>query len=121
MIKFKLDENIPIETSEFLQKEGYGATTVMEEQLSGQEDPIIANHIQSGGMCLITLDLDFSDIRLYPPEKYSGIVILRPHRQDKISIMELLKELLSCIKMGEDIEHRLWIIEPGRVRIHEPD
>jgi len=107
--------------NEFLQKEGHDSMTVMEEELSGQEDIMIAERVRSEGMCLITLDLDFSDIRTYPPEDYLGIVVLRPHRQDKTSIMGLIKELLICIESGEDLEHRLWIIEPERVRIHEPE
>ncbi len=116
-----MDENIPLEGIEFLQREGYEAISVIEEKLSGQKIGMIAEHIRSEEISLITLDLDFSDIRLYPPEEYSGIVVLRPHRQDKISIMELLKELLNCITMGEVLKHRLWIIEPGRIRIHEPE
>ena len=120
-MKFKLDENIPLEAKEFLERGGHEAISVVEEKLSGQEDAMIADRVRSEEIGLITLDLDFSDIRMYPPEDYYGICVLRPHRQDKISIMELVKELLSCIKMGEDLVRRLWIIEPGRVRIHEPE
>lgn len=118
---FKLDENIPSEACTLLQNEGPGATTAEEEQLSGQEEAIIANRIQSEGMCLITLDLDFSDIRVYPPEDYPGIVVLRPHRQDKTSVMELINGVLNCIQIGENPDHRLWITEPDRVRIHEAE
>jgi len=32
------------------------------------------------GRCLVTLDLDFSNPFLFPPEDYAGIVVLRPRR-----------------------------------------
>lgn len=120
-MKFKLDENIPTEVVEILQNEGFVAISVVEEKLSGEDDTIIASRVKAEGMCLITLDLDFSDVRLYPPKEYAGIAVLRPHRQDKISIMELVTALLGCIKTGEHLEHHLWIIEPERIRIHEPE
>ena len=97
-MKFKLDENIPSEVSEFLQNEGFMEITVVEEKLSGEDDAIIASHIKAEGICFITLDLDFSDIRLYPPKEYNGIAVLRPHRQDKISIIELVRALIRFVK-----------------------
>jgi len=72
-MKFKLDENIPLEGIEFLQREGYEAISVMEEKISGREDAMIAECVRSEEVSLITLDLDFSDIRLYPPEDYSAL------------------------------------------------
>jgi hypothetical protein len=32
----------------------------------------------------VTLDLDFANIRAYPPGKHAGIVVLRLKHQDKI-------------------------------------
>ena len=120
-MKFKLDENIPSEILEDLQNEGFGAITVAEEKLSGEEDTIIASRIKAERMCFITLDLDFSNIRLYPPKEYNGIAVLRPDRQDKISIVELVRALIKFVKAGEILEHHLWIIESERIRISEPE
>ncbi|MCL0080086.1 DUF5615 family PIN-like protein [Dehalococcoidia bacterium] len=120
-MKFKLDENLPSEASDLLEKQGCETVTVVDEQLSGSGDSIVAARIQSEQMCLVTLDLGFGDIRAYPPEDYPGIIVLRPHRQDKASIIAVIRVLLSCLHTGESLEHRLWIVEPKRVRIHEPE
>jgi hypothetical protein len=64
---------------------------------------------------LITLDLDFADIRTYPSEHYSGIVVLRPKAQDKIAIMALLRRLLKALE-GNRPGQELWIVESDRIR-----
>jgi hypothetical protein len=45
--------------------------------LSGAEDATIAVRCRTEGRILITLDLDFANIRAYPPAEYAGIIILR--------------------------------------------
>ena len=42
-MKFKVDENLPVELAEFLRNEGYDAITVIEQNLSGRSDSIIAS------------------------------------------------------------------------------
>ena len=66
-MKFKLDENMPIEAADLLRNAAYDAETVDDEQLAGHIDPVIAQVCKQEGRILITLDLDFSDIRHYPP------------------------------------------------------
>ena len=43
------------------------------------------------GRILITLDLDFSDIRAYPPGTYPGIWVLRPPKQTFKAIEALVR------------------------------
>jgi predicted nuclease of predicted toxin-antitoxin system len=68
-MKFKIDENLPIEVAEILNQKGYEAKTVIDQNLSGEDDPEIASVFQTEERVLITLDIDFGDIRTYPPEK----------------------------------------------------
>lgn len=95
---FKIDENLPRDAAELLRRHGFIAETVQEENLAGAEDDVIAGAIQREHRVLITLDLDFSDIRTNPPEHYSGIVVLRPKAQDKIAILALLRRLLKALE-----------------------
>ena len=76
-MKFKIDENLPVEIAALLQQAGYDTTTVWSEQLSGQPDSSIAAICQREQRVLVTLDTDFGDIRAYPPEQYSGFIVLR--------------------------------------------
>jgi predicted nuclease of predicted toxin-antitoxin system len=67
----KIDENLPKpkDDAELLRNHGCDAETVREENLAGARDDIIAATIERENCVLIALDLDFSDIRTYPPER----------------------------------------------------
>ena len=42
---------------------------------------------------LVTLDLDFSNIRAYPPDEYAGIVVLRLKTQDKSTVLSYIRRI----------------------------
>jgi predicted nuclease of predicted toxin-antitoxin system len=115
-MKFKIDENLPIEVAELLNQEGYEAKTVIDQSLGGRNDPHIAAVCQREKRVLITLDTDFGDIRTYPPEKYTGIIVLRLRWQDKPHILNVTTRLIALLS-SESIKNRLWIVEEDRVRI----
>ena len=71
-MKFKIDENLPVEVAEQLQQANYDALTVYDQEVVGAIDESIAKVCLAEEGILVTLDLDFSDIRAYPPEEYPG-------------------------------------------------
>jgi predicted nuclease of predicted toxin-antitoxin system len=75
-VKFKIDENLPLEAATTLRGAGFDAHTVWDEALSGAADETIAAKVRQKARVLITLDLDFSNVQAYPPDRYSGIVVL---------------------------------------------
>jgi predicted nuclease of predicted toxin-antitoxin system len=115
-MRAKLDENVPIEAAELLRAADWECDTVYDEGLTGADDPEVAAACQSGARVLFTLDLDFADIRAYPPSEYVGIVVLRPMEPSRRQALELVSRVLPVLS-AEWTEHRLWIVEPGRVRI----
>jgi predicted nuclease of predicted toxin-antitoxin system len=76
--RFKVDENLPREAQALLRNAGHDAQTVYDECLVGHTDARILDVCLNEERVLITLDLDFSDIRQYPPSSHSGIWVLRP-------------------------------------------
>ena len=62
-MKFKIDENLPIEVAELFEKSGHEATTVFQEGLAGAPDHRIISVCQKEKRALVTLDTDFCDIR----------------------------------------------------------
>ena len=82
MLKFKVDENLPGEAAGLLASAGHDAVTVMGQQMVGQPDINVATACQREGRAVVTLDLDFADIRTYPPGDYAGIIVLRLARLD---------------------------------------
>ena len=66
----------------------------------------------------ITLDRDFGEVLRYPPEATPGIAILAcPGRLTPSPIRARIKELATLLE-AHPIDGRLWIVEPGRLRIH---
>ena len=117
-VRFKLDENLPRDAQELLSELGHDVQTALEERLGGSADPEVLDASLDEKRVLVTLDLDFSDIRLYPPASHSGIWVLRPRTQSIDNTLALLRRALGILKT-EQTERRLWIVEPGQVRIHD--
>jgi predicted nuclease of predicted toxin-antitoxin system len=113
---FKVDENLPLETTGLLQTSGHKADSVDDEGLAGTPDVALAAHVQREGRALVTLDLDFSDVRAYPPHEYAGIIVLRTKRQDKKTVLSLVKRFIPLLAT-EPLAGHLWIVERDRVRI----
>lgn len=119
-MKFKLDENIPDLARETLLAHGQDVHTVAQEGLAGAPDSSVLQACIAEGRILITLDLDFSDIRAYPPGSYPGIWVLRPPRQT-FSAIEALVQAGMRLSSVERVQGQLWIIDEKRVRIRDGD
>jgi predicted nuclease of predicted toxin-antitoxin system len=63
-MKFKLDENLGRRTLEVFSMRGHEAQTVVEEHLGGASDQTLFETCISEGRCLVSLDMDFADVRL---------------------------------------------------------
>ena len=117
-LRFKLDENIPREAEVLLDGAGHDSHSVISEDIAGCADKELIEVCRREQRILVTLDLDFSDIRLYPPALHSGIWILRPPSQSAPAICSLLGRAMRMLKI-ESAERKLWIIENERIRIRD--
>ena len=88
-MRCKIDEQLPLEIKELLVQHQHDAVTVAEQDMAGNIDPDVAQVCRKEGRALLTLDLDFSDIRAYPPEDYHGIVVFRPAIQSITTLVRL--------------------------------
>ena len=59
-MKFKIDENLPVEAADILRGAGFVADTVRDQDLSGADDETIASTSRAQQRILVTLDLDFA-------------------------------------------------------------
>jgi predicted nuclease of predicted toxin-antitoxin system len=92
-VKFKIDENLPAEAAEILESAGFDAHTVADENLSGAQDDTAARASRAENRILVTLDLDFANIRAYPPGEHAGIIVLRVKHQDKPTVLGRIRRL----------------------------
>jgi hypothetical protein len=66
---------------------------------------------------LVTRDLDFADIRAYPPEQHSGLLVIRLYDDaTAIEINRLLEKFLKVEEWAAALPQRLAIVEEARVR-----
>jgi predicted nuclease of predicted toxin-antitoxin system len=86
-MRFRIDEHLPTEIKELLTLHQHDAVTVPDEAMAGAVDPDVAQVCRKEARALVTLDLDFSDIRSYPPEDYQGIVF-RPALQSITALFD---------------------------------
>jgi len=113
---FKIDENLPSEIGVLLSEAGHDAKTVNQQNLQGTPDSNLIEVCKNEGRVLVTLDMDFSDIRAYPPDNYSGIIVLRLARQSKPYAIDVFRRVLP--HMGrEPLKGQLWIVEENSLRI----
>jgi predicted nuclease of predicted toxin-antitoxin system len=117
-MKFKTDENLPVEVVEILTRHGHDALSVIDQRLAGHPDPDVAQVCRSEQRALVTLDLDFADMRVYPPDQYAGLIVLRPRAQT-IPAIERLAEQMVRYLASEPLAGNPWIVEEQRLRIRE--
>jgi predicted nuclease of predicted toxin-antitoxin system len=88
-LKVKLDENLGSRAIELFRESGHEVSTVSEQNLGGASDDGLIEACRAEGRVLVTLDLDFSNVLRFPPERYAGIAVLRvPHPVELGAIRE---------------------------------
>jgi len=117
-MRFKVDENLPVQCVSQLREAGYDALSVHDQGLTGAPDPRIAGVCSDERRVLVSLDLDFADIRTYPPSESAGIVVFRLRSQDATTLRRVVGRLLALLPEESPVG-RLWIVEEDNVRIRK--
>ena len=118
MARFKVDENLPSEIVDTLRAAGHEAASVHEEGLQGIEDARLASACRHERRALVTLDLDFADVRTAAGECGHGIVVLRVGRQDKRHVLTVFAQVVALLKT-ESLAGRLWVVDENAIRMRE--
>lgn len=102
----------------FLSKYGHDVHNVYDEALGGQSDTSVAAACQREKRTLLTLDVDFCNVKRYPPSEYSGIIVLRPHRQTFDQISEILFRIAEKTDFTEQsVSGHIWVVTAYNIRI----
>jgi predicted nuclease of predicted toxin-antitoxin system len=118
-MKFLIDENLPDEVAELLRGDGHDAVSVVERGLAKSDDPKLATLAKAESRAIVTADVDFAQMNIYPPQDFEGLVVLRLGHQGKSHVQTVIRALLPLLK-AEALKGKLWIVEDERIRIREP-
>ena len=120
-MKLKLDENIGRDLQRAFADAGHDVQTAAGENLSGADDARLFDACCRESRCLVTFDLDFSDPVRFQSTKCGGIIGLRIAGRSSSTMTALLvKQVISALQ-SMPLSSNLWIVEPGRIRIHQRD
>ena len=118
-MRFLIDEDLPRSAGELFRRYGYKAVDVRDVGLRGAKDSEIAAYAKKEGLCLVTGDFDFSDIRVYPPREYIGIVVVAPapQRATANAILGLVEGFLKQAELLTKLSGKLAIVRPEHIRM----
>jgi predicted nuclease of predicted toxin-antitoxin system len=114
-MKLKLDENIPIELLDDLLSLGHEADSVKSEGLAGEPDQVILERARAEARVLLTLDKGIGNVRAFPPNEFSGIVLLRPPSSGRDGTLSFARKHLPAI-LAEDMIGRLLVVTDQGLR-----
>ncbi len=92
-----------------------------DEKLYGAKDARVLQAATAEGRILVTLDQDFANVLVFPPEDTAGIAVIRFPGQATPGLLENLILALLYAMEQKLIKGKLWIVEPGRIREHQPN
>jgi len=120
-MRFLIDANLPRSVIAAVQRVGHEVEFARDIGLGAAPDDQIAAYAHENMAAILTRDLDFADIRRYPPEKYHGIVVLRLSdaavAQEIVSVVERFMLEPAFIRA---LARRLAIVDADRVRFRPP-
>ena len=114
-MKFKLDENLPVELASDLRGLGYDVDTVNDEGLRGAADPAVVDAALAADRILFTLDKGIANLQRYPVHQHAGVVLFRPDTSGRGAVIAFVRERLQKV-LEVDLTNRLTVVGPSRIR-----
>jgi predicted nuclease of predicted toxin-antitoxin system len=115
-MRFKVDENLPVEIAEDLRLLGHAADTVAEEGLAGAADSQVVELARLERRVLLTLDKGIASLLSYPPQTHAWIVLFRPGSLGRRSVLEFVRSRMSQV-LETGLESHLAVVTGTRIRI----
>lgn len=83
-------------------------------------DEVVAQAARQEDRMLLTLDLDFADLRKYNPGDHPGVILFRPARFGAQSVSAFVEHFVRETRLDEFVGC-LVIVEADRVRTRRPE
>lgn len=93
MIRFLLDEGLPLRAAGDLRARGLVCSHVVESGLAGQVDSFVPDMARREGRVVVTLDSDFSALLAESMDVTPSVIHLRLQGMDRLRTVSLLSSL----------------------------
>lgn len=118
-MQLKLDENLSRHLKQSLSAYQHDVATAADEGLLSQPDTVVAAVARNEGRMLFTLDVEFGDLRKYPPGTHPGIVLFRPRTFGPLAVNQFVEDFVRRTAL-EPLAGCVVIVEPARIRVRSP-
>jgi predicted nuclease of predicted toxin-antitoxin system len=117
-MKIFVDECVYQATVDTLSEGEFSVITVQDVGLAGYKNGDVLKYAQQHDCVFLTRDKDFTDIRIYPPSAFSGIIVLKiaPHNQQDVH--KMLQQLLHDVSLHA-LCGKLAIVDRKKYRVIE--
>ena len=114
-MKFKIDENLPVEVAERFRELGHEDGTVNEENLAGAPDTDIVAVAAPEARILVTLDKGIANLVRHPAGTHHGAVLFRPGALGRRSVLEFIGDRLPAL-LDLELRGKITVVTDRGIR-----
>jgi predicted nuclease of predicted toxin-antitoxin system len=118
-MKRKLDENLSRPLKPVLIGLGHDVLTAADESLLSHPDTEVAACAAREGRILLSRDIEFADLRKYPPGSHPGIILFRPVSLGPLSVNRFIERFVRTTDLST-LSGCVAVVEPRGVRVRQP-
>lgn len=118
-MKLKLDENLSRHLKQVLTALRHDVTTAADEGLLSKPDSTVSAAAKAEARILLTLDLEFGDLRKFPPGSHPGVILFRPRSFGPLAVNRFVEEFVRDTDL-KLLSGCVVVVEPSRVRVRRP-
>ena len=120
-MKLLIDECVLGKTARLLKKTGFSIITLQELGKTSATNGAVIDIAKKEKAIILTNDLDFSNLILYPLGSHTGIIVLRPKLDTTKAIDGVHKILIRLLKelKPAEIEKSLIIVDRNKYRLRK--
>jgi hypothetical protein len=115
-VRFKLDENLPLELLNDLRAAGHEADGLRDEGLIGAPDDAVLDLVRRERRVRLTLDKGIANVHAHPPGTHAGIVLFRPPAAGRGTTLLFVRRHLASL-FERELTGRLFVITDHAMRI----
>jgi predicted nuclease of predicted toxin-antitoxin system len=118
-MKLKLDENLSRHLKPVLIGFGHDVLTAADENLLSRPDTEIASAAKKENRMLLTLDIEFADLRKYSPGSHPGVILFRPLSLSPLAANAFVTDFIRRTDLDK-LAACVAVVDPVRVRVRAP-